>query len=868
MDEYKSRLSAYLSDMVREELEKYDGGFTDEWNDQRKKNAEVLGYKLSGKSDIKEGWWEDLSDKAQAAYIKKHGEAPNSSGKKEDDIESKITKSISKGKKGEEKMKKLNRQWDKTTSKASDIAKEMGGNMTGAVKKIEKIKKGLSDDPKVKAALRSANESINEKISKEEWARYPAYARKLKPYLQKLFKVPLKVRVIKQANENPFIDIRVARFGKDIIPNDFRVKAAKTIGASSVRDWDNVNYGNIRVNSISLKYDQWVKLLGNKIKESVNEGTFGKFDTGAAFKGNGLTIYDRNQSQGSDYKNIAHIGEDGKVTIYDKNVKKESKLMQSIKKISQEFKTTFKESVNEGKLTEAKFKDIDVKKLGKKKTNDLMIYLFNIVDLGLMTDMKTDTKKKILSVNISKISPKVAQNIQKRFGVDLKESVNEAKRYKLGDSWSKDFDYTGMLKYGKSVDIRDDEDKLLALHHSLEDVNYHNVAKPLWDAMVALKTDKKSKALSLMKKVNKLSKNGLDEGIIVEFLNERKLSSRQKKAILIAIEMSGNMTGATEKIEKIKRGLSKDKKVVDALRLANESINEARGISIGEEGMYFFIDQLINSMEHYDEREFVRELGMKLEIDKKVMGRIWKNYDKVHPSLKSKWTPRHWERWLNKQGITEDTKRDYKSEFNKYFKNNTFEESVTEDRNYRLEYDNYHKQPVQRERNAARKRARRQMEKEGKVKKFDGMDVHHKDNNPLNNEKGNLSVTTQKYNRSEPRRRGLKKEDIREDVGIETYLGGILKSMKKAGLKLKSAQVMKHGWSKSKDKIGFFIDVLDGKREKYTLQLEVDRDGNLWYLSSQSPIKLGKWTDTSKVVRSLKTLSKLPDLGQSTLKRR
>ena len=39
MDEYKSRLSTYLSDMVREELEKYDGGFTDEWNDQRKKNA-------------------------------------------------------------------------------------------------------------------------------------------------------------------------------------------------------------------------------------------------------------------------------------------------------------------------------------------------------------------------------------------------------------------------------------------------------------------------------------------------------------------------------------------------------------------------------------------------------------------------------------------------------------------------------------------------------------------------------------------------------------------------------------------------------------------------------------------------------------
>jgi len=59
-------------------------------------------------------------------------------------------------------------------------------------------------------------------------------------------------------------------------------------------------------------------------------------------------------------------------------------------------------------------------------------------------------------------------------------------------------------------------------------------------------------------------------------LNERKLSSHQKKAILIAIEMSGNMTGATKKIERIKKGLSNDKKVKDALRLANESINEGK----------------------------------------------------------------------------------------------------------------------------------------------------------------------------------------------------------------------------------------------------------------------------------------------------
>jgi len=59
-----------------------------------------------------------------------------------------------------------------------------------------------------------------------------------------------------------------------------------------------------------------------------------------------------------------------------------------------------------------------------------------------------------------------------------------------------------------------------------------------------------------------------------ESVDERKLSSHQKKAISIAIQMSGNMTNAVKKIEKIKKGLSNDKKVKDALKLANESTKE------------------------------------------------------------------------------------------------------------------------------------------------------------------------------------------------------------------------------------------------------------------------------------------------------
>jgi len=50
---------------------------------------------------------------------------------------------------------------------AVKIAIDMGGNMTGAYKKIEAMKRGLADDPIVADALKQANESVNE--GKEEY---------------------------------------------------------------------------------------------------------------------------------------------------------------------------------------------------------------------------------------------------------------------------------------------------------------------------------------------------------------------------------------------------------------------------------------------------------------------------------------------------------------------------------------------------------------------------------------------------------------------------------------------------------------------------------------------------------------------------
>lgn len=60
----------------------------------------------------------------------------------------------------------------------------------------------------------------------------------------------------------------------------------------------------------------------------------------------------------------------------------------------------------------------------------------------------------------------------------------------------------------------------------------------------------------------------------------------------------------------------------------------------------------------------------------------------------------------------------------------------------------YNAKPEQKKRRAARNTARRRMIKAGKVRKGDGKDVHHKDGNPRNNKRSNLSVSSKKKNRS------------------------------------------------------------------------------------------------------------------------
>ena len=57
----------------------------------------------------------------------------------------------------------------KEIRQAVGIAAKMGGNMTGATKAIEKLKKGLSKHPQVNAVLRRVNEDLQEKVDPADY---------------------------------------------------------------------------------------------------------------------------------------------------------------------------------------------------------------------------------------------------------------------------------------------------------------------------------------------------------------------------------------------------------------------------------------------------------------------------------------------------------------------------------------------------------------------------------------------------------------------------------------------------------------------------------------------------------------------------
>ena len=71
-------------------------------------------------------------------------------------------------------------------------------------------------------------------------------------------------------------------------------------------------------------------------------------------------------------------------------------------------------------------------------------------------------------------------------------------------------------------------------------------------------------------------------------------------------------------------------------------------------------------------------------------------------------------------------------------------------RNYKGEYKKYHSSTEQKKRRVSRNTARRRMVAAGKAKKGDKKDVAHKNGNPKDNRKSNLTLDARNLNRSYP----------------------------------------------------------------------------------------------------------------------
>ena len=115
--------------------------------------------------------------------------------------------------------------------KAKEIAKKMSGSYSAAVKEIEKLQKGLSDNSAVKDALLQANESleIDEEVSLQEVSdklKLAVLKKKIKQYKDKVFKKTMST--IKSPLFAGYEEVEEGRM-KDIFTADQEGKSAEEI---------------------------------------------------------------------------------------------------------------------------------------------------------------------------------------------------------------------------------------------------------------------------------------------------------------------------------------------------------------------------------------------------------------------------------------------------------------------------------------------------------------------------------------------------------------------------------------------------------------------------------------------------------------
>ena len=224
-------------------------------------------------------------------------------------------------------------------------------------------------------------------------------------------------------------------------------------------------------------------------------------------------------------------------------------------------------------------------------------------------------------------------------------------------------------------------------------------------------------------------------------------SSQVKKAIKIAHDMGGNMTGAVKKIERIKRGLSDDEAVMDALKSANEELDEVQTATRSAIKRAYLAGPTKTGKDVAKALKKIKK-GTELYIQTKdpKTGRISNSGEVL--SVKGD------DVTIRPTAVNRPNKVKAKDISHMDVHKALKKESLDE-RDYRKEYDNYQGSPEQIARRSSRNKARRIMGDDCE----EGQDVGHKDNNPMNNDRANLRNEDPSKNRREPRLRKEAKAD-------------------------------------------------------------------------------------------------------------
>ena len=182
---------------------------------------------------------------------------------------------------------------------------------------------------------------------------------------------------------------------------------------------------------------------------------------------------------------------------------------QEVKKTNHKdtFNDMKKASLKEGTLKEEMINVINLLKKERAASNDEIKEFLKTHS----NDIKGMTPKDIveefdnfISVNYESPSDFMQQEVRgvDRFGHKVEDedeisTLSKAKEtiwgmregFKPGDTWSKDFDYKGMLKFALTVDAGTPIDVLKKLYSSFEDVNYHTENEFLGNAIAALESN-------------------------------------------------------------------------------------------------------------------------------------------------------------------------------------------------------------------------------------------------------------------------------------------------------------------------------------------------------------------------------------------